>query len=156
MSLQVTIRKNFLTSMTLDETFPLAKKVLTTIGLKNLKTKKSVEPSYLLVEYKESFMQKGEIEFYFVALRSKTEFSIDWTYPSKKKQSVQDEENHCQEIEEIRLKMNSTELFFSENLCDSQFSKDESVKIKCRACLEAYEEDLGKCPKCGFGETQSY
>jgi ribosomal protein L37E len=141
--------------MTLDETFSLAKKVLTTIGLKNLKTKKSVEPSYLLVEYKESFMQKGEIEIYFVALQSKTEFSIDWTYPSKKKQSVQDQENHYQEIEEIRLKMNSTELFFSRNLVDSQFSKDESVKIKCRSCLEAYDEALGKCPKCGFSGTQS-
>jgi hypothetical protein len=102
--------------MNLEETFFLAKKVLTTIGLKNLKTKKSVEPSYLLVEYKESFMQKGEIEFYFVALQSKTEFSIDWSYPSKKKQSSQDEETHCQEIEEIRLKMNSTELFSSRNL----------------------------------------
>ena len=141
--------------MTLDETFSLAKKVLNTIGLKNLKIKKSVEPSYLLVEYKEGFMQKGEIEFYFVALRSKTEFSIDWTYPSKKKQSVQDGENHCKEIEEIRLKMNSTELFSSRNLVDIQFSKDESVKIKCRACLEPYEEPLGKCPKCGFGGIQS-
>jgi hypothetical protein len=153
LSSQVTIRKNFLTSMTLEETFFLAKKVLTTIGLKNLKTKKSVEPSYLLVEYKESFMQKGEIEFYFVALQSKTEFSIDWSYPSKKKQSSQDEETRCQEIEEIRLKMNSTELFSSRNLEDNQFGKDESVKIKCRACLEAYEEALGKCPKCGFSGT---
>jgi hypothetical protein len=140
--------------MTLEETFFLAKKVLATIKLKNLKTKKSVEPSYLLVEYKESFMQKGEIEFYFVALRSKTEFSIDWTYTSKKKHPSQELETHCQEIEEIRLKMNSTELFSSRNLSEGKFSKDESVKIKCRACLEAYEEALSKCPKCGFSETQ--
>lgn len=90
--------------MNLEETFFLAKKVLTTIGLKNLKTKKSVEPSYLLVEYKESFMQKGEIEFYFVALQSKTEFSIEWSYPSKKSNRLRMKKLVVKKLKKLGLK----------------------------------------------------
>ena len=172
---QSTIRKKFITSKNTEETFSKLQTVLTSIGLKKLKTKKSVESSYLLVEYKESFMQKGEIEFYFVALQAKTEFSIDWKYPSNNEEQNSDDEgdfgegaeivmsilsnvmsrrksslNYNQLIEELKQKMDAHEIFSSQRNYDEQSKKDVTVKIRCKACREVFDETLSKCPKCGM------
>jgi cephalosporin-C deacetylase-like acetyl esterase len=172
---QSTIRKKFITSKNTEETFSKLQTVLTSIGLKNLKNKKSVDSSYLLVEYKEGFMQKGEIEFYFVALQSKTEFSIEWKYPSNDEEQNSNEEsdfgegaeivmsilsnviskrksslNHDQLIEEIKQKMDAHEIFSYQRNHDEQLKKEVIVKIRCRACREVFDEALIKCPKCGM------
>ncbi len=172
---QSTIRKKFITSKNTEETFSKLQTVLTSIGLKKLKTKKSVESSYLLVEYKESFMQKGEIEFYFVALQAKTEFSIEWKYPSNDEEQNSNEEgdfgegaeivmsilsnviskrksslNHDQLIEEIKQKMDAHEIFSSQRNYHEQLKKEVIVKIRCVSCREVFDEALIKCPKCGM------
>jgi hypothetical protein len=168
------IRKNFSTPMTREETFSTLQKVLSNLGLKNLKTKKMVEWSYLLVEYKEGFIQKGEIEFCFTAKQTKTEILINWSYPSNEENESSDNDgefeegaevvtsifsnlmrlgrsslNHEKLIEELRLKMNATELVSTQNY-SGQSTKNVIIKIKCRACLDVYDEALGKCPQCGL------
>ncbi len=62
MSSKATLQKRFLTQKPTQETFSTLQKVLPTLGLKSLKTKKTLQDSYILVEYKEGFFQKGEIE----------------------------------------------------------------------------------------------
>jgi hypothetical protein len=173
---KVTIRKSFLTSRSQEAAFSSLQNVLSSLELKNLKTKKSVEFSYLLMEYKEGFMQKGEIEFYFLTRQTKTEFSIKWSYPSDEEdQPSEDGEefgdgaeiiidifsrlkgigktslNYEKIIEELRLKMNATEIVVSQISNENQSQKVEILKIKCRACLEVYDIALSKCPRCGLG-----
>jgi hypothetical protein len=172
----ITIRKKFLTSKSPEETFYSLKNTLSRIGLKSLKIRKSVENSYLLVEYKEGFMKKGEIEFNFIARQTKTHFSIDWSYPSDEEDQEESSNNdemefgegveiitsifsmirsrksssldHEKLIEDLRFKMDATEL--SAQNTDTQPQKEVAVKIRCRGCLNVYDEELYKCPRCGL------
>jgi hypothetical protein len=174
MSATAQIKKNFIVPISCEPTFVKLQSTLPTLGLKNLKTKKAIPCSYLLVEYKEGFMQKGEIEFYVIAKKSKTEISLAWTYPSNEEEETKDEGdfeegaeilymifsnvkkigksklNYDKLIEELRLKMNSAE---NPSIEDGAFnSKDSSItvmNIRCRACCEVFDGRLGKCPRCG-------
>ena len=175
MSSRETLRKRFLVKKPVEETFLALQKVMPTLGLKKLKTKKIVENSYVLVEYKEGLLQRGEIEANLLAVNAKTELWINWNYPSNEDdESSKDEDdfgegaevllsivtqvfsgrksslNHGQLLEELRLKMNATEIVPSENYNGNQSQENVVLKIRCRACLGVYDEALLKCPSCGL------
>ncbi len=118
-------------------------------------------------------MQKGQIVFNFLDRKTKTEILVFWNYPSKKeKKSEEDGDfhgakipayfplkigkirkstlNHEKMIEKLRLRMNATELVKSQKQDDNKEQKNPE-KIRCKACLDIYDEALGKCPRCGSG-----
>jgi hypothetical protein len=172
MSSTLQIKKNFIVPMSCEPTFLKLQSTLPTLGLKNLKTKKAIPCSYLSFEYKEGFMQKGEIEFYFVAQKSKTEVNLAWTYPSNEEETEDEGDfedgaeilsmifsnvkklrkskiNYDKLIEELKLKMNSSENpSIEDGASNSEDSSITVMNIRCRACCEVFDGKLGKCPRC--------
>jgi hypothetical protein len=174
MSSTAQIKKNFIASMGSEATFSKLQSILPTLGLKNLKTKKAIPWSYLSVEYKEGFMQKGENEFSIIARKNKTEVSIAWTYPSNEEEENNDgvdfedgteilsmvlsnvmrlrksKLNYDKLIDELRLKMKASEILStSEGASNSKDFSTTIVNIRCKACCEVFDEKLGNCPRCG-------
>jgi hypothetical protein len=172
LSSKAILQKKYLTKKSVDQTFSTLQMTLPTLGLKNLKIKKLLVSSHLLFEYKEGFMKKGEIEINLLARQGKTEFSVNWSYPSDEAEQSSDENeigglegleivtslfsllksrnsslNYSQLLEELRLKMNATEIIYHNN--SNQSEKNIVVKIRCRACLSLYDEELAICPGCG-------
>jgi len=172
--------KNFSTFMSQEDAFNLLNNILPTLRLKNLKVKKMVKFSYLVVEYKEGFAEKGEIEFCFTTRQTKTDFSLKWSYPSKSdEESIEEGDfeveeivgvvtsifsnlsrlgktsrNYEQLIEELRLKMNAAELVSCQNYKDNPVPMGVIVRIRCRACLEVYDEILKECPRCHLADNR--
>lgn len=174
MSSTAQIKKNFVVPINCESTFSKLQSVVSTLGLKNLKTKKTIPYSYLLVEYKEGFMQKGEIEFSLAAKKNKTEVCLIWTHPSDEEEESDNEGdfedgteiismvlsnvmkfrkstlNYDKLIEEIRVKINGLANFSGDEASTSEVPPlTPVVNIRCRACLEIFDERLGKCPLCG-------
>jgi hypothetical protein len=176
MSSKATLQKKLFTQKSVEASFSKLQEVLPTLRLKNLKTKKTMENSYLLVEYKEGLFQKGEIEINLFTWKAKTVLLITWSYPSNEDDGSLEAEdefgdgaeailsivtsvfsqrksslNHQQLLEELRLKMDATEIVPSIDNCDSsQKQGNVVVKIRCRGCLDTYNETLAKCPRCGL------
>ncbi len=119
-------------------------------------------------------MQKGEIEFYVVAKKNKTEISLAWTYPSNEEEETEDEGdfedgaeiismifsnvmklrksklNYDKLIEELRLKMDSSvNTSIEDGASNSENSLTATMNIRCRAYCEVFDGKLGKCPRCG-------
>jgi hypothetical protein len=179
MSSNEIIQKKFIINKSNEETFAVTQKALAELGLKNLKTQKSVKGSYLLVEYKEGFMQKGEVEFNFSPGQLKTEFSIKWSSPSNQddQSSENDEDNDLGEgaeivvsifssimnrrksklnpqqlIEALKNKIGAKEISASagNNIAKEVMKEKEViVKLRCNNCRNIFDETLTKCPSCG-------
>ena len=153
-----------------EESFSLVQKALAELNLKDLKIKKSVPSSYILVEYKAGWLDKRQIEFTFKDEQTKTEVSIRWFYPSyeilesmaKKKEEIalvkagEETEKHKIErlFEELKSRIGATDISAVKEEREVKETeiireKEVSVKVRCPYCHNLYDETLDKCPHCG-------
>lgn len=148
----------------LEESFSLVQGVLAELNLKELKTKKLVHPSYILVEYKAGWLDKRQIEFVFKDRGTKTEVSIKWFFPSvehleswgvkKEMKGWEEEERHKIErlFEELKSRIGATDISpekEEKTVREIIKEKEVLVKIRCSYCHNLYDETLDKCPHCG-------
>jgi hypothetical protein len=172
MSSTTTITKSFIVQMNRESSYKNIQNVLPTLGLKKIKILKAIAPSLISLEYKEGFFQKGKIEFWLLERKKQTCLSLTWIHPSNEQKEENNNEtdfedgleilttvfsnvsklgNHSLDynrlIEELRLKLDATEVVFDRPLSGN--SSIEKAKIRCRSCLELFDETLKICPKCG-------
>jgi signal recognition particle GTPase len=131
----------------------------------------------LLVEYKEGFMAKREVEFVLHSNQSKTEVSIKWDSPSNDEGKSSDHDNDFgdeaeivmsvfsslmggrkskhnpqQLIEELKHRLGAAEVSAPiESNITKEIIKEKEVivKIRCAYCRNLFNETLNKCPTCG-------
>src|SRR4030067_1483497 len=76
------IEGKYLLGARVEESFYMVQRALNELGLKKLKMKKEVRPSYLLVEYSTGWLEKTEIEFTLKGRQNATEISVKWFCPT--------------------------------------------------------------------------
>jgi len=165
------IEGKYILSRKPEESFSFIQQALSEIGLKELKVKKSVPSSYLVMEYKAGWRDKREIEFILKDRQNGSEVSIKWFYPShfEEFESIIDDEKIIKMSRGFEKSYKEkTERLFEELKCrigarDTPLEEKEKivkekemirekeviVKIRCSYCHNLYDETLDKCPHCG-------
>jgi hypothetical protein len=163
------IEGRYLLNAKVEESFSLVQKALSEIGLKDLKMKRLVPSSYILLEYKAGWLDKRQIELVFKDKQNKTEVSVKWFYPSYEEYEslvgkkdfalwkvAEKEEEHKTErlLEELKSRIGAIEVPLAEEekvVREKEVIKEKEViiKIRCPYCHNLYDETLDKCPHCG-------
>jgi len=161
----------YLLNAKVEESFSLVPKALAELGLKDLKMKRSVPSSYLLVEYKSGWLDKRQIEVMLSDKENKTQVTIRWFYPSREAlksmvkekeeiasffEAIEEEERHKMErlFKELKSRIGAIEVPLAKEektVKEKEVTKEKEVivKIRCPYCHTPYDETLDKCPHCG-------
>ncbi len=150
---KVTLQKLFSSSNKINETFSQIENILPNLELKNLKTKISTPPSYLLFHCT-AFQRKGEIQINFEAAVEKTLIYIDWSYNINIdcfEKSVMSQ-YHYDKFEEIRVKIAATEISslitFTESVKENSATNDVKSKKHAKYVSNQNRFLQVSCPKC--------
>lgn len=150
---KVTVQKLLLSPIKLEESFLKIENTLPSLELKNLKTKISTPPIYMLFRFA-ALQQKGEIQITLEPRAAKTLLNISWSFSIKEdfEKSILMDYNY-KKIEEFRLKMVATVITSTvyidpvpenstKNSVDAP-QKQEKVRVNSRFFLQF------TCPVCG-------
>jgi hypothetical protein len=154
-----------------NEAFSLVQQALAEIGLKELKVKKSIPPSFLIMEYKAGWGNRREIEFVIKGRENGSEVSIKWFYlgTSQLLEAMPHNERQMQMMraiekrrrepverlfEELKHRIGASDIPTIEpekTLKEKEIIKEKEVivKIRCPYCHNLYDETLNECPHCG-------
>jgi hypothetical protein len=163
--------------MTLDKTYSLIYYTINQLAETNVTIVREIpqassnsirKPSFVLLEYRKGLlgMSRYQIELTLRDRQTKTVVSLKWFYPTYEQQiqsndgltrrvwmkrAREAEERTRINIEELKSRINATEITSDEEARVKEIIKEKEVivKVRCPYCKNLYDETLDKCPHCG-------